>query len=318
MRCNIQSIVERIFGNRVSVESIEELETLDHSSVARVFLHHPVRSIIVKESSSQVGFDLARREARFYELIAPLLSAGVCPKCFGSESSSDAVVLVLEDVCSGSEDGFHPPTENLIASHVEALAKLSRSSSEEKHLRDHWHDAFGAHPYNFIEGRAKDFPERLERFLGRLERDVPPDFVSLLDSIRNLAEEPEFQRGEIVVHGDAHFGNAIALRGETRLLDWANTALGFGEIDLAHLLALNLPPDSRRVLEPKLLESYAQQTGSELSGVRRRYKLGVLYAVESAVGMWEFGVPNWAELLSNACTAAVELDAKSELARGSL
>ena len=318
MQCNIPSIVSEVFGSDVSIESVSELETLEHSSVARVYINHPVRSIIIKENNSLAGLDLARREATFYASIAPLLSRGVSPECYGATRSSDALVLVLEDLSSKSESSFHPSLEESLASYVEALARLSLSSSEAEHLEDHWNNAFGVHPYNYISGRAKNFPDCLGRFLAKMGHEIPRDVASLLNSVTDLAYEPEFQRGDVVVHGDAHFGNAIALRGEFTLLDWANTALGFGEIDLAHLLALNLPPDSRRAFEPKVLNSYAQRTGSEVSSVRRRYKLGVLYAIESAIGMWEFGVPTWKALLRNAVEAAVDLDARSELTGGSL
>ena len=98
------------------------------------------------------------------------------------------------------------------------------------------------------------------------------------------------------------------------MIDWGMPMLAFGEIDLAHAIALNLPGGSRRVWELELIRIYLE--GLSASGVsidpelfRDRYRLGVLYAVASPISWWRSGLPEelWRPALSNVIEAARDL-----------
>ncbi len=91
-------------------------------------------------------------------------------------------------------------------------------------------------------------------------------------------------------------------------------------MDLAHAVALNLPPEVARRWEAQLLESYV--LGLNEAGVSRslgetceRYRQGVLYAVTVPIRQWAAGVPEdtWLRLFRNVLVVARELGAESLL-----
>ena len=63
-----------------------------------------------------------------------------------------------------------------------------------------------------------------------------------------------------LIHGDAHTGNILLPRDETKhdvvLIDWQLWDINVGAIDLAFLMALHWPPNRRAVLEESLLHRY--------------------------------------------------------------
>ena len=152
---------------------------------------------------------------------------------------------------------------------------------------------------------------------------VSPTTRELLERIR-AGRDTLFdfaQQDQTILHGDAHCANALYAADGAVLLDWGNAAIGPGEIDLAHAVALNLPPDLRARWEPSLIDTYRTRLDGhdaprEHDEMMRRYRLGVLYAVAVPLGHWAGGVPDqiWRRLLDNAVSAAEHHDAAALLA----
>jgi hypothetical protein len=75
---------------------VEPLTTLAHSYVARVRIkdaNGQPSTVIFKRSAPGVAADLAQREARFYRGVAPLLPAGLTPRCRFAEEAPDSATL---------------------------------------------------------------------------------------------------------------------------------------------------------------------------------------------------------------------------------
>jgi len=114
------------------------------------------------------------------------------------------------------------------------------------------------------------------------------------------------------VHGDANFGNVLySSAPKACLIDWAMPMIGFGELDLAHALALNLPRETARQWETEMARVYLDRMTACGSAVDsdtfyERYRLGILYSFVSPVVWWKTGVPDpiWWAGLNNSLDAA--------------
>lgn len=294
---------------------VQHIDTLDHSSVVRVVIPDFVPgSVIVKRSTGNDSALLTLREVRFYMHFAPLLSDGLCPKCYLSEEGQTESVLVLEDLegpysCCGAA-----PSQVQAQLFVLALAKLHTSARQIWNLSDLWCENFTDQPYNYIDGRLQSFPSKLSSFLSQHSKGLDGESVAILNDLPHLRELFIEINEDTIVHGDAHFWNALYSWNDARLIDWGNAALGFGEIDVAHAIAMNLPREVSREIEKQLLCDYAGYIAEDgrnhdVEEVWYRYKAGILYAITSSISMGEAGVPfeTWWSLFINSMSAAREL-----------
>ena len=146
---------------------------------------------------------------------------------------------------------------------------------------------------------------------------VDQEVERFLEGLSDLQEQIQrlTPQGNVLVHGDAHFANALFSPEPTAcLIDWGMPMIGFGEIDLAHALALNLPRHLRREWEEEMFRVYLDKMADHGSVIDKedlseRYRLGVLYSIMSPIVWWRSGVPDsqWRPALSNSLDAARDL-----------
>lgn len=295
---------------------IEMLATLEHTIVARVSARGADSvSVIVKIANHPKGLPLLRREVRFYSIIAPRLDRGVCPSCYLCKESDRTGALVLEDLRGETPPKAELPSSAMVHDLVQALARLHTDARKIEAIDRVWEEAFGDDPYGTARGRLADLERRTSSLLADERDSLEESAKQTLNSLTRLPATLGAAAPGTIAHGDAHFANALFADGGVRLIDWGNVLLGIGEIDLAHAIALNLPRSFAREIEEELLREYAAYCGVEPDRTRSRYKVAVLYAIASALGMREFGLPRsaWWTLLTNALDAASELGAIDEL-----
>ncbi len=289
---------------------VEGIDTLEHSNVSRILVTDTEELSFIVKLSGSAGTDLLmRRELVFYKDISPLLPEGISPRCFFSNELDSACVLVLEDVEGHSIETDTPPSKEMIEQFVLALAQLHAGALAIEDLHARWSKAFTGHPYNTVRGRLEALPAGIRSFLEAQGERLDSDAAVVLKEMFGLASLFQSFDLETIVHGDAHFGNAVYGKGKARLIDWGNTALGVGEVDLAHAIAMNLPRSCGRQIEGELITLYSDYVGQDATQTWSRYRASVLYAIASSIAMREFGVPHWETLFENAMHTALEIDA---------
>lgn len=311
MEADLVALVRRVTG--AGPHHAREIHTFDHSSVVRVTTDD-ARSLIVKRGPREGDAFLCVREVRFYRHIAGQLDPGICPACYLAEEDEEKAMLVLQDLREGHAPAGEYRRRSESEMMIAALADLHGSARRIADLPTVFRGAFGESPYNTVAGRFAAFEPILESFLGAWDNKLTVQARAVLEELRGLGSLLDGEGDTTIVHGDAHFGNALYGEERAVLIDWGNVALGFGEIDVAHLIAMNLPREQSRAWEGDLLTIYRDQLAAQgfectLEAIRRRYSIGSRYAVASAIGMWHFGLPHavWWSLFTNAIDTVTEL-----------
>ena len=295
---------------------IEPLQTLAHSEVYRIHIDSPPTSLILKRPGAADLAWLAERERRFYRHIAPHLPDWLVPRHVLAVEQPGW--LVIDDLSKTHHAAENPsePTRQECRCLVEALATLHGLTSNPT-TQDVWARTAAGLPAANIEQRLAFFLTALEPFIvmlrKRLDRKVV-DFLSGLNGINELIQQAA-SPPRAIVHGDAHFANALySAAPRACLIDWGMPMLAFGEIDLAHALALNLPRRLGKAWEAEMVRIYLDQMAACGSSVDsevfyERYRLGVLYSLVSPVAWWRSGVPEpvWWTALNNSLDAARDL-----------
>ncbi len=319
MKDSLKDILEKAVGADIGkFFSVSIIKTLEHSRVLRVVLKdNAPRSLIIKQSTQGESAFLTIREAEFYKHIAPLLPRNLIPKCYLVDHDKSEATIVLEDLGNSYSSCGEKPSNDEIRLFIRALAELHSSSRAFRNLSDIWNTAFANHSYNSIKGRLHSLPSRLETFLELFSSRIDDHTKAILTDLFDLKEILTDLGEDTIIHGDAHFWNALYSYEEARLIDWGNTCLGFGEVDLAHAIAMNLPRGLSRGQEDHLLREYSNclaEFGEKISlkEIWSRYQVGIQYAITTSISMWQIGVSYriWWPLFVNITNAAKELKAK--------
>lgn len=294
----------------------ELLSTLAHSLVARVHLASASgmpSSVIYKRSQAGAGAFLTLREVRFYHEFGRTLPADIAPHAYLAARTDAGATLVLEDL----EPRFRPcassvPSLDEARAFVRSLARVHACTHQTD--GDIWAAAMCAGPYDTLAGRLQMLALGFDA--ARADTGLDDETADLVHVIASVPVSlAAFASERSILHGDAHFWNAVYAADHAVLFDWGNTCLGPGEIDLAHAVAMNLPRDVRRGWERALLDDYHDALIQE--GVSRgrveieeRYRLGVAYALTVPLRQRAAGVPEriWRPLLANVSAAARDLD----------
>jgi aminoglycoside phosphotransferase (APT) family kinase protein len=303
-----------LLGDAAAFE-YEALRTLQHSYVARIQLESEAgsgRRLVFKQSVAATD-NSTLREARFYSRIADWLPPGAVPNCLAVEIEGTTTALLLEDLAPV----FRPAAEGVPSfaeanAFIEALATIHAAAMQRPDIAGEWAAAFGDLPHSTIEGRLAWTLETCARFLAEAEGIDPLTRETIS---RIVAAGPAILGTALprtIAHGDAHFWNALYADAGAVLLDWGNVCLGPPGIDLAHAVALNLPPGVRQEWEQILLAAYTQamrRNGVEVDEptVREWYRRGVLYALVVPAGLRAMGI-DMPRLMANVSAAARELD----------
>lgn len=240
---------------------LTKLQALPHSEVVRLSLRSADLSLIAKRAGPADSLDLAGRERCFYREVAGKLAPGLAPRCYVAEAGESGW-LIIEDLKTTHRAITDPSRVNNkhCLQLVDTLARLHNQSEQAPHQQVRWSDLSSRWPGSTIEQRAVFGERALAEFLNAL----PPGYESrrrLLESIAGIAHEMSTTASNAgLIHGDAHFGNALfEENGTAILIDWAMPAIGIGEIDLAHVIALNLSPSQQSRFAKPMTEHYVRQ-----------------------------------------------------------
>lgn len=321
-------MIEETYNHLISLEGlgnlslhdihVEPLQTLAHSEVYRVRLDSLSTSVILKKSGAADVAGLAKRERQFYRHIAPLLPSWLVPECLLIVEGDQTGRLFIKDLSGSHRSACSPaPTRMECRCFVEALATLHGLTGRHSTIQSEWIKVAADLPAGTIQQRLSFFQLVLGSFIAMIHERVDRAVESFLTDLSDLEHRIKRMgaQADVIVHGDAHFGNAL-FSPEQRacLIDWGMPMIGFGEIDLAHALALNLPPNLRREWEQEMIGVYLSQMAAcgspvEEAAFHERYRLGVLYSFISPVIWWCSGVPEpqWRSALSNSLDAARDL-----------
>lgn len=299
------------------VASVEQLPTLPHSVVARVTLDDG-RCLIFKRAGAAGFAPSVRKELIVNRDVLSQLPRGVAPAYVGgSVGDADGRLpwLLTADLSAthASAALATPPTQHLIEQFVDALA-CTHAQSTALDLPALFADVAGD---VWVHDGAEHVPAVLDAFLHEY-RDgrFPPRTYELIETIRDNVNGLArlLSQHAVLLHGDAHYGNALYREDGAVLLDWALAVIGPGEVDLCHALAMNLPRYFSSEYEPGLLRRYAavcSEWGMPTSeqDVLHRYRTCLLLTVIVATGMRTVpGIEErvWSYLFTNAVHAAVD------------
>jgi len=316
----IHTTAIKALGEELSIIDVTNLTTLPHSSVTRIALDNN-QSVILKLAGADEFSDRIRKELLVNRNILSKLGDKVAPTLLASDATTDQPWMLFEDL----SPAYYPasfgaaPTYRYITMFVRALAK-SHAHSSRIDLRR----AFGDIPGDVhVTDGSEDVPMMLDEFLSNCDPErFPPKTYELLKKIRdNIPRIVSLLSGHsTLVHGDAHFGNAL-YADKAMLLDWALATIGPGEVDLSHALAMNLPRYFASEYEVDALRDYVKTSADSgldhsEADVLERYRQCLLLTVVVAAGMKRVPGINdlvWSFMFTNAAHSAIEHDALSFL-----
>jgi hypothetical protein len=248
---------------------------------------------------TSIAVHAGRREAAFYEGVAPATPPGLVPRCFEAAHDGDTPAwhLLLEDLTDTHKVVSQwplPPTLAECEHLLDALARFHAAWWDEPRLGvsvGTWLDA------DAIERQTAQLAQRVTVFVDRLgdrlsaeRRDL---YTRLLDAAPRLYARYTARRHLTIVHGDAHVWNALLPRdgaGDVRLFDWDSWRIDAASDDLAYMMALHWYPERRRRMERHLLDHYHAVL---LAGGVRDYDRRSLDDDYRLSVLWQITVPVW-------------------------
>jgi hypothetical protein len=206
-----------------------------------------------------------RQEVAFYNGVAPLLPAGLVPRCFASHHA-DATTswhLVLEDLTETHRLATEPPlppSDAECRTIVGSLARLHAAWWEDPRLGVTVGSRLDeAAMDRFIGQVAKYFAVFADRLGDELSGERRRFYEGLIAAAPRLHERYRDARNITLTHGDAHVWNCFLPRndsGGARWFDWDAWRIRVPTNDLAYMMAVHWYPERRRRLERALLEHY--------------------------------------------------------------
>jgi thiamine kinase-like enzyme len=128
---------------------------------------------------------------------------------------------------------------------------------------------------------------------------------------------------QTLIHHDCHPGNLFWNHSQPGFLDWQLIRFGEGISDIAYFLSTALKPETRRLHETNLLETYIRSlqengiTCIDIEHIKRRYRAHLIYPLEAMIVTLAIGgmmsLENNLELLRRATAAVEDLDVFSAL-----
>lgn len=252
-------------------------------------------SLIVKTSlPARQGSEWlnGHREIVFYSDAAPLLPAGLVPRCFEAHPA-DATTpsyLILEDLTDThavASEWPLPPSDAQCQTIVKALARLHSVWWDDPRLGvtiGTWLDE--AAMDRFIQQVAGHFAVFADRLGDELSGEQRAFYEKLMAAAPRLHRRYRDAGNITVTHGDAHVWNCFLPRdgsNDVRWFDWDGWRIRVPTNDLAYMMAIHWYPERRQRLENALLDHY--HTALLENGVHRYsrsdlwddYRLSVLW-----------------------------------------
>lgn len=169
-------------------------------------------------------------------------------------------------------------------------------------------------------------------FRDRYADTLEPDLMAVCEGFADLAPSwfrRDFER-EAIVHGDFRLDNMLFdIRDGTEpiaILDWQTSAAGDPLVDIGYFLGCGVGESFRIAHQADLLALYRNEMAKfgvnfQVSDFERRYRIGVLHGVATAVfsaahvERTERGDANFLSMARGACSLARAVDSLEALAR---
>jgi len=207
------------------------------------------------------SMDLYRREATFYQTVTDV---GLpVPHCYYADFDPDSYecVLLLEDLSEGESPSWGITAAQAEAA-IEHLPAFHAKWWNHPDAKDFdW--AIQTDEQEFWGSWREDLPKNLSSAKDRVGDDLPEAFSDLVNL--TLAKYDEFlayldKRPFALVHGDYHFKQIFFPNSEGRgrfaVFDWQFPYVAPGPWDLARVMVLALPTETRRESQDRLLANY--------------------------------------------------------------
>ena len=295
-------------GGRVTAVAEETTRTTLISTLVRLRLEYAGDAktapphLLVKAPRTDCTFsfiDQGRRETAFYTEVAPRSPGDLLTTCFeGVVSEGDGpCYVVIEDLSATHHvlsDWPVAPTREHCERLLESLARFHAAWWD--------HTALGSSVGRFVD--EAEFASYVERFeegwitfralLGeRLSPERTDRYARVLRAMPRLFDRYRSRRHLTIVHGDAHWWNALFPNegaDAVRIIDWAGWRIGVASGDLAYMMALHWYPERRARLEEPLLRHYHDRLVTH--GVRG-YGFDALVDDYRLSAVWQLTLPVW-------------------------
>jgi len=248
-----------------------------------------------------------RQEVAFYTVVAPLMPAGLTPRCFDGRwnAETQAWHLLLEDLTDShgiATEWPLPPTFEQCRSIIGTLARVHAEWWDDPRLGDSvgtWPDAEATN--RVVAEFAGHYARLADRLGDRLPDARRELYRRFIEAAPRLAQRYHSRRNVTIAHGDAHVWNFLlpqeSGRLDVRLFDFDQWRINLGSSDLAYMMALHWYPDRRRIVESPLLDFYHDTLLSHgVRGYDRRaldddYRRSVLWHITKPVWQQVVGIP---------------------------
>lgn len=297
----------------------------------------PFTSLVAKVSSDNEDSRAAGRternylrEVRFYEQVAPKLSARV-PECYFSEICSNGTefVLLLEDLSpAAAGNQLDGATVQEVEAALRQAARFHAPFWGGEELRgSEWLDISSTYWKRFEEMMPQWWAGFRKRYEGKLTDEQVAfgnKFVAGIDRYYDLMRSlpPTIQ------HGDFRPDNLLfGIDGDplsVAVVDWQTVLLAPGTVDAAYCVGGSLPVETRRKHEESLFGAYADELASlgvtaDAEELRRGYAAGTLHnfiigvAAAMLVVRTERGDALFQSMVTNAVTHAQDQHALDQI-----
>jgi hypothetical protein len=203
-----------------------------------------------------------RHEVEFYSQIAPVLPAGVVPRCFDAHWDADTGTwhMLLEDLTDTHAVPTQwplPPAQTQCETILTAHARLHAAWWDDPRLGVSAGAWMVIDDYQQrVEGHYAALADRLGDNLPAERRDL---YRRFLDSIPRLYARYQTHRDVTIVQGGSHVWNCFLPNDgsdNVRLFDWDSWRIHVPAVDLSYMMAMHWYPDRRRRMERPLLDHY--------------------------------------------------------------
>lgn len=202
------------------------------------------RTLVVKWAATKD----ARREAHFYESLAPRLGMRLARlHAHASPDGAACGVLVFEDIVSTRQGDIlvgatADDADALVAAMANFHAQFWNTTDADLASLPSWDDV--------AEKRLSNLAETLPLFLAKWRGRVPDEAFAFATDLPKRTEDAygELQAAPMtLVHGDLHLENVLfCADGTPVILDWPSVSRGPAAADFGHFLAESLTPAMRR------------------------------------------------------------------------
>ncbi|KAI0384854.1 kinase-like domain-containing protein [Hypomontagnella monticulosa] len=236
-------------------ENVEATEATKASRPTKVCIKGGFNPVFI-ERYSDILIGLYKREADFFNRVAPHLKHIDLPRSYWACNNANQGLVIMDDLAAlGAEFGepVHAwPVERVLAG-VEQLAGLHAGTWGVTHADYAWADPA------FYDTIMFALCARWGDLIHAPHRPPLPDIVKDEARIRAAltkhfkSRNPRFR---CLVHGDAHIGNTWIYKGAPRFLDWQTIQVGSAFHDVAYFVSGSLTVEDRRANEMRILDHY--------------------------------------------------------------